>query len=131
MRIARERGDQRLSGSASGCGLLEVVDYARTHSRYFRELYVHLPDRVDDAASLPVTNKKTLMARFDDWMTDTNVTLEDVRAFIGNPTRIGEQFPGGYTALTTSGTSGMPGLFRHGCRWDRRGARDGRRGLDG
>ena len=38
--------------------LAEVVHYAYTYSRYFRKLYARLPDRVDDLASLPVTNKK-------------------------------------------------------------------------
>ena len=91
--------------------LAEMVSYARIHSPYYRELYGRLPDGVDDAALLPVTNKKTLMSRFDDWVTDRAVTLNEVRAFIADSARIGEHFPGGYTALTTSGTSGTPGVF--------------------
>jgi phenylacetate-coenzyme A ligase PaaK-like adenylate-forming protein len=65
---------------------------------------------------LPVTNEKTLMSRFDEWVTDRAVTLNEVRTFIADSARIGEHFPGGYTALTTSGTSGMPGVFL----WDDR-----------
>ena len=96
--------------------LAEIVNYARAHSPYYRELYARLPDGVDDAAVLPVTNKKTLMSRFDEWVTDRAVTLNEVRTFIADSARIGEHFPGGYTALTTSGTSGMPGVFL----WDDR-----------
>lgn len=91
--------------------LAEMVRHARAHSRYYRELYARLPDGVDDAAVLPVTNKKTLMSRFDEWVTDRAVTLKEVRTFIADSSRIGEHFPGGYTALTTSGTSGTPGVF--------------------
>lgn len=91
--------------------LAEMVSYARTHSPYYRQLYGRLPDGVADAALLPVTNKKTLMSRFDEWVTDRDVTLKAVRAFLADPALIGEQFPGDYTALTTSGTSGMPGIF--------------------
>src|SRR6266508_4825926 len=60
---------------------------------------------------LPVTCKKELMERFDDWVTDREVTIEKARAFISNPELIGERFLGKYTALTTSGTTGRPGVF--------------------
>ena len=96
--------------------LAEIVGYARAHSPYYREFYARLPDGVDDAALLPITTKKTLMSKFDEWVTDRAVTLNDVRTFIADSARIGEHFPGGYTALTTSGTSGMPGVFL----WDDR-----------
>ncbi len=37
---------------------------------YYKELYQGLPDRIEDPKLLPVTDKKKLMARFDDWATD-------------------------------------------------------------
>ncbi|MCC5575608.1 phenylacetate--CoA ligase family protein [Microtetraspora sp. AC03309] len=91
--------------------LTEIVAYARAHSPYFRELYRELPEEVDDPALLPVTDKKTLMARFDDWVTDRNVTLEKARAFVDDPTLVGERFQGRYLLVTTSGTSGLRGIF--------------------
>ncbi len=96
--------------------LAEMVAHARAHSPYYRELYEDLPDRVEDPAMLPVTDKKKLMARFDDWVTDREVTIEKARAFINNRELIGERFLGRYTALTTSGTTGTPGIFL----WDER-----------
>lgn len=91
--------------------LAEAVTFARTNSPYFRELYQGLPERVEDPALLPVTRKKELMARFDDWVTDREVTIEKTRAFIANLDLIGEKFLGEYFALATSGTTGTPGLF--------------------
>lgn len=91
--------------------LAEMVDYARATSPYYCELYRDLPKRVDDATLLPVTDKKKLMARFDDWVTDRAVTIEKVCAFVDNPDLVGERFLDQYTVATTSGTTGTPGLF--------------------
>lgn len=89
----------------------EIVAFARANSPYYRELYRDLPERIEDARSLPITDKKKLMARFDDWATDRDVTLEQARAFIDNPELIGERFLGKYIVSTTSGTTGTPGIF--------------------
>jgi phenylacetate-coenzyme A ligase PaaK-like adenylate-forming protein len=91
--------------------LAEMVAFARAHSPYYRELYHDLPQRVEDPALLPVTDKKKLMARFDDWVTDREVTLDKVRRFISNPDLVGEKFLGKYLVATTSGTTGTPGIF--------------------
>lgn len=91
--------------------LAEMVTFARAHSPLFRELYDGLPERIEDPAMLPVTSKKQLMERFDDWVTDREVRIDPVRAFTDDPERIGEYFRGKYTALTTSGTTGTRGTF--------------------
>ncbi|MFC4589798.1 phenylacetate--CoA ligase family protein [Sphaerisporangium corydalis] len=91
--------------------LAELVAYARARSPYYRELYRHLPDRVEDPAMLPVTGKSALMPRFDDWVTDREVTLAKARAFVANPALAGERFLGRYLVATTSGTTGSPGIF--------------------
>ncbi len=91
--------------------LTEMVAFARDNSRYYRELYRDVPEDVGDIKLLPVTDKKKLMARFNDWVTDPTVTIETVREFVDNPKLIGDKFLGRYTALTTSGTTGTPGIF--------------------
>lgn len=91
--------------------LAEIVAFARANSPYYRELYRDLPEQVEDPTLLPVTNKKKLMARFDDWVTDRDVTLDKVRQFISNPDLVGEKFLGKYLIATTSGTTGTPGIF--------------------
>ncbi|ACG80221.1 coenzyme F390 synthetase (plasmid) [Phenylobacterium zucineum HLK1] len=87
--------------------LADMVAFARQHSPYYRDL----PDRIEDPCGLPVTDKKTLMERFDDWCTDRAVTLEAVEAVVDDPARIGERFLGKYTLYTTSGTTGRRGIF--------------------
>ena len=91
--------------------LAEIVALARTQSPYYRELYRDLPAEITDHTILPVTDKKALMERFDDWATDREVTLERAGAFASNPDLIGERFLGKYTLVTTSGTTGTPGIF--------------------
>lgn len=91
--------------------LAGMVAHARASSPYYRELYRDLPDRVESAERLPVTDKKTLMARFDDWCVDREITQERAQAFVEDPKLIGERFLGKYTLLTTSGTTGTRGVF--------------------
>lgn len=110
VRRARKQGSEALA-QRQRTRLAEMVAFARTHSPYYRELYQDLPERVADVSMLPVTSKPALMARFDDWATDRAVTIEQARAFVDDPTMIGEQFLGKYTITTTSGTTGLRGIF--------------------
>ena len=89
----------------------EMVAFARANSPYYRELYKDLPDRVEDPTLLPVTTKKKLMVRFDDWVTDHEVTLKKVRPFVENRNLFGKEFLGKYLVITTSGTTGTHGIF--------------------
>ena len=91
--------------------LSELVDFARKHSAYYRDLYQGLPERVEDVALLPVTDKRELMAHFDDVVTDPAVTWEAVQQFVADPARIGDRFAGRYLVATTAGTTGARGLF--------------------
>jgi putative adenylate-forming enzyme len=91
--------------------LADIVAYARARSPYYAKLYDGLPDRVDDPTLLPVTDKRTLMGHFDDWVTDRAVTFADVTAFVDDPDRIGRRFLGKYSIATTSGTTGRRGIF--------------------
>lgn len=109
-RRARKQGQAAIA-QRQRARLAETVAFARTHSPYYRELYRSLPDRVEDPALLPVTSKKELMARFDEWVTDREVTIEKARAFVENPDLIGGRFLGRYMLLTTSGTTGTRGIF--------------------
>jgi phenylacetate-coenzyme A ligase PaaK-like adenylate-forming protein len=116
LRLIRDTRCARKQGAAAveqrqRARLAEMVTYARAHSPYYRKLYQDLPEKVEDSRLLPVTSKKELIARFDDWVTDREVTLEKVRAFVDNPDLIGERFLGKYTVATTSGTTGTRGVF--------------------
>lgn len=109
-RSARKQGPPALA-LRQRTRLAEMVTHARSHSPYYRELYENLPEHVEDATLLPVTDKKKLMGRFDDWVTDREVKMWQVRKFVDDPGLIGERFLGKYTVITTSGTTGTPGIF--------------------
>lgn len=105
-----ERAAKAQSFNASA-RLADMVAYARANSPYYRELYDGVPNRVETPELLPVTDKKTLMARFDDWCVDREITLKGARAFVEDPNLIGERFLGKYTLLTASSTTGTRGVF--------------------
>jgi len=110
VRRARKQGQAAIA-ERQRARLAEMVAYARANSPYYRELYKDLPERIEDTTLLPITSKKKLMPRFNDWCTDRNVTFEKVRAFVDNPDLIGERFLDKYTISTTSGTTGTRGIF--------------------
>lgn len=91
--------------------LADMVAYARQHSAYYNDAYQRLPSRVEDVSLLPVTSKRKLMPRFDEWVTDATVKLAEVRAFVDDPARVGEKFAGKYRVGTSSGSSGFRGIF--------------------
>lgn len=67
-----------------------------------------LRSRLDGIA--PVT-KAELMHRFDAWVTDPRLRLDDVLRFTTDPRRIGQSCAAGWVAWTSSGSSGEPGVF--------------------
>lgn len=93
---------QRLSALLAG---------ARGHSAIYRERLQGLPD---DATALermvPVTRQE-LMRRFDDWVTDPALHLDELRALTANPDCVGDPYLGRYLIWESSGTSGAPGVF--------------------
>lgn len=91
--------------------LRELLEAARAASALYREaLAGHDLARVELAA-LPAFDKPTLMRRFDDWVTDPALGLEQVRAFVADPGRIAEPLLGRYTVWESSGSRGVPGIF--------------------
>jgi phenylacetate-CoA ligase len=111
-RRAEREGPEGISTRARE-RLSALVRHARANSPLFAELYREVPDSGFTLTDLPVTAKPGLMARFDEWVTDREVTLSSVGALIRDPSRIGEWFLGRYLVFTTSGTSGHPAIVLH------------------
>lgn len=108
------RGDGEAIARRQRTRLEELVRHARTASPYYRRLYHDLPPRAEDLHSLPVVNKRDLMAHFDDWVTDPDITLETLkRDFLADPSLAGALYLGRYHVVTTSGTTGDPAVIVH------------------
>lgn len=90
--------------------LAALLEHARLHTRLHAERLHGLPAQ-PPLTALPVLDKATLMARFDDGVADPALTLAAVRDFVTDPARIGTPLLGRYAVWESSGTSGRPGLF--------------------
>ncbi|HEX7329777.1 MAG TPA: AMP-binding protein [Casimicrobiaceae bacterium] len=90
-----------------------LVAHARRHSPLMRELYRSLP-ATPALDELPVTRKRDLMGRFDDWVTDTAVRRTDIDAFLADPSRVGQRYLERYVVWQSSGTTGECGIFVQG-----------------
>lgn len=88
-----------------------LARYARTHSPLYRDALRGLQSGGVKLAALPVTHKRQLMARFDDWLTDRDVRRRDVERFMADRTRIGERYLGRYVVWKSSGSTGEPGIY--------------------
>jgi phenylacetate-coenzyme A ligase PaaK-like adenylate-forming protein len=82
---------------------------ARERSPFYAERCANRPTDAGLEAFPPVT-KEELMARFDDWLTDPSVRLEDVRRFMSDRRNIGKALGGRYTPFATSGSTGSPAI---------------------
>lgn len=90
----------------------DLVRHARTASPFYRHRYRDVPSLLEEIGDLPVLDKPTLMSCFDDWVTDPNVTLDDLRTnFLTREDCVGELYLGRYLVMTTSGTTGEPAIL--------------------
>jgi phenylacetate-coenzyme A ligase PaaK-like adenylate-forming protein len=108
--LATGRSDAHAWQSRQRQRLAELLDHARQHTRLHAERLKGVQDGAP-LTSLPVLDKATLMARFDDGVSDPELTLASVRGFIADPARIGTPLLGRYVVWESSGTSGLPGYF--------------------
>jgi phenylacetate-CoA ligase len=91
--------------------LRATLTHAVAASPYYREaLGPHATDEDVDLATLPVLTKETLLARFDEIVTDPRIRLADVEAHLAGPDA-GELLRGKYRVFSTSGTTGLRGLM--------------------
>ncbi|GGG62997.1 coenzyme F390 synthetase [Kocuria dechangensis] len=94
--------------------LAALVRHARRSSPYYRRLYRDVPADVEDPRLLPPVTKRELMAHFDEWVTDPEVTLEALRRdFLADGTMVGRLYLGRYRAFTSSGSTGVPVVLLH------------------
>ena len=84
-----------------------LVDYAREHSPYLRELYKDIPEDYE-LNDLPVLEKADGLAHYNEWVTDPELTVDTVREYLARDPADNSLLLGKYTALQTSGSTGNP-----------------------
>ncbi len=87
-----------------------LIRHARRHSRFFQRGYADQPAE-PVLVDLPVTRKRELMDRFDEWVTEPSLRYAELTGFVADPARTGERYAGRYLVYTTSGSTGVPGLL--------------------
>jgi len=88
-----------------------LVRFARSQSPFYRDTYRGLSECDLDPSELPVVTKPSLMARFDDWVTDREIHLPAVEAFVADREQIGERYLDRYIVWKSSGSTGEPGIY--------------------
>jgi len=85
--------------------------FVTRQSRFYRRHYAEIDRPTHAFEALPPVTKPTLMAKFDDVVTDTAVTAAAIADFRADADNVGRRFLGRYPVWTTSGTTGEPGVF--------------------
>lgn len=94
--------------------LRSMVDFARAHTRLYRERCRHLPtDGSWSPSDLPPLSKRELMANFEASLTDPRLTRARIDAFLADPGRVGHLLDDRYAVWTSSGSTGQPAVFVH------------------
>lgn len=91
--------------------LQSMVRHAIDKSPFYRELYKNIV--VDDnlaITDLPVINKQMMMENYDQVVTDPRLKLSDLQGFIQH-VKYGEAYLNEYRVFTTSGSTGLQGVF--------------------
>ena len=91
--------------------LADLISFAKSNSRYYAQKYRELPEHITSLQQLPPVTKSELMTHFNDWVTDPEVTIESVKEFVSDMSLIGHLYLGRYMVSTTSGSTGVPGIF--------------------
>jgi phenylacetate-coenzyme A ligase PaaK-like adenylate-forming protein len=96
--------------------LRALVQHAATRSRFYQELYKGIRlDQPIQLQNLPVITKAMVMEDFDRLVTDPKLHLSEIQDYITHAA--GDAlYRGEYRALSTSGTTGLKGIFVYGRR---------------
>ena len=87
--------------------LKKLVKYAKNNSPYFKDLYATIGEDFS-LEDLPTTNKIEMMKNFDNWITDSNVSMQKIEEFTRNIDNVGRMINGKYLIFKTSGSTGNP-----------------------
>ena len=93
--------------------LRELIAHAKRHSPFWSERLAEVdPGGPIELERIPVLQKAEMMERFDDVVTDRELTREGLAEWVEGSDR-DELYRGQYRVMTTSGSSGRKGLFAY------------------
>ncbi|QIN84449.1 phenylacetate--CoA ligase family protein [Rubrobacter tropicus] len=104
----RDRWTRRQLEAHQARSLRLMREHAYSHSPFYRRFHKGLTDRPLD--ELPILTKALVMEHFDEIVADRSVHLTDVEAHV-NALRGNERFHGRYYVASTSGSTGLRGIF--------------------
>lgn len=87
--------------------LNRIVRFAKLNSPYYSVLYQNIGENFS-LSDLPTVKKIELMAHWNDWVTDRNISLSEIQYFMEDLDHIGRKWNGKYLVYTTSGSTGNP-----------------------
>lgn len=91
--------------------LRDLLRHAVRHSPYYRERFRGLDIAHAPLSAFPTTNKRELMAHFDEVVTDPRLRRAELEAFVDDPANCGQLFRGEFAVSHTSGSQGQPLLL--------------------
>jgi len=109
--VAAQRGGAFGIAQRQRVRLRQLLDATLRGSRLYQELVPPGTTAGTPLEELPVVTREQLMERFDDWVTEPRLRLDDLRAFLADPARIAEPWQGRFVVWESSGTTGQPGIF--------------------
>lgn len=86
----------------------EVRKFACQNSPFYQRIHKGLESA--PLNQLPPVTKKDLMSNFDELVTDKSINLKDIQSYIYHGDNAGK-YLNKYKILTTSGSTGQPGIF--------------------
>lgn len=94
--------------------LIALLRFARAHVPLYQRLYRDLPPASALAlADLPVVTKAKIMSDLPDSLAERGLSRGAIDAFLADPSRIGAPLADRYAIWTSSGSTGVPGVFVH------------------
>ena len=109
--LASVRSNPQAIAARQRTRLARLVEVAADSSPIYRERLPQDSLKNIPLENLPIIGKNELMARFDDWVTDPQLKLADLRAFVADPARVGASYLSKYLVWESSGTGHCPGVF--------------------
>ena len=108
--VAASHATPRLIGERQQQRLVRLLEAARAVPVY-RERLGNGRLRSSDLSRMAPVTKRELMDRFDEWVAQPELKLDELRDFVSDPARAAEPYLDRYVVWESSGTSGQPGIF--------------------